>query len=600
MTIASSTRKAGPFTGDDASTVFAFSFKVFSASDLYVVKAVAATGVETVLTLTTDYTVTLNADQNNNPGGTVTLLSALASGYTLTLTSSLGYLQPTDLTNQGGFYPQVITTALDRLTILAQQLKERLDRAVVVPISSALTVDALTADLITLADDVANIDTVAGISADVSTVAGISTDVTTAAANITSISNFADIYYGPSATAPTTRKDGSALQEGDLYFDTATGLMRVRTAVSGWLDAQTPIPISITTQTFSGTGSQTAFTLSSAPAFLTALEVAISGAVKIPTTDYTLSGTTLTFTSAPTSGTNNIFCRWYSAYSGGVPNDGSVTAAKLAPGAVESVTNSRIGSTGPASCRNKIRNPRFCVNQRGVSGTVTLAAGAFGHDGWKGGAAGCTYIFSITQGRTNLIISAGSLVQTVDGNDLAARANTYTLSWGGTCQGKIGAGSYGASGVTGPATGGTNINVEFGPGTLYEPQFEIGTVASEFDCLPKWAEFLRCRRYLNIFSGADLEGGQSGLCNVAAYLSGKLYGVIHLPVEMRATPTITYSALADLRVYINGAASTPTVITLNMGVSDIVELAIDCTSLAGQAGFMRIINSGWLALSSEI
>lgn len=103
------------------------------------------------------------------------------------------------------------------MTILAQQLKEKLDRAVVAPISSALTVDALTADLITLADDVANIDTVAGISADVSTVAGVSTDVKTAAANITGISNFADIYYGPSATAPTTRKDGSALQEGDLY-----------------------------------------------------------------------------------------------------------------------------------------------------------------------------------------------------------------------------------------------------------------------------------------------------------------------------------------------------------------------------------------------
>ena len=145
MTIASSTRKAGPFTGDDASTTFAFGFKVFSASDLYVVKALTATGAETVLTLTTDYTVSLNADQNNSPGGTVTLTSVLASGYTLTLTSSVGYLQPTDLTNQGGFYPQVITTALDRLTILAQQLKERLDRAVVVPITSTLGDAALPA-----------------------------------------------------------------------------------------------------------------------------------------------------------------------------------------------------------------------------------------------------------------------------------------------------------------------------------------------------------------------------------------------------------------------------------------------------------------------
>ena len=136
MTIASSTRKAGPFTGDGASTVFAFSFKVFSASDLYVVKAVASTSAETVLTLATDYTVSLNSDQDNSPGGTVTLASVLASGYTLTLTSSVGYLQPTDLTNQGGFYPRVINSALDRLTILTQQLNEQVQRCVRIPMSS--------------------------------------------------------------------------------------------------------------------------------------------------------------------------------------------------------------------------------------------------------------------------------------------------------------------------------------------------------------------------------------------------------------------------------------------------------------------------------
>ena len=128
---------------------------------------------------------------------------------------------------------------------------------------------------------------------------------------------------------------------------------------------------------------------------------------------------------------------------------------------------------------------------------MTLAAGKFGHDGWKAGANGCTYTFSTTNGRTTLNITAGSLVQTVDGNDLAAGTNTHTLSWGGTCQGKIGAGSYGASGVTGEATGGTNISVEFNTGTLYEPQFEIGTVASEFDYLPEaFEEDARCQRYL--------------------------------------------------------------------------------------------------------
>ncbi|MDV7396614.1 hypothetical protein RZS08_34780, partial [Arthrospira platensis SPKY1] len=46
----------------------------------------------------------------------------------------------------------------------------------------------------------------------------------------------------------------------------------------------------VSSQTFSGTGAQTAFTLSSAPASLPALEVFISGVRQTPTADYTFSG----------------------------------------------------------------------------------------------------------------------------------------------------------------------------------------------------------------------------------------------------------------------------------------------------------------------
>ena len=160
MTIASSTRKAGPFTGDGASTIFAFSFKVFSASDLYVVKAATATSAETVLTLTTDYTVSLNADQNNSPGGTVLLNSALGVGYTLTLASRISYTQNLTLTNQGAFYPAVINSALDRLTILTQQLNEQVQRCVRLPISSpdgsqVPTAQQMRADVQTTYDNVA-------------------------------------------------------------------------------------------------------------------------------------------------------------------------------------------------------------------------------------------------------------------------------------------------------------------------------------------------------------------------------------------------------------------------------------------------------------
>ena len=81
MTISSTIRKAGPFIGNGSASSFPFTYKVFQASDLEVVRLDTSTNIETVLTLTTNYTVTLNTDQNSNPGGTVVLVGGpLATG----------------------------------------------------------------------------------------------------------------------------------------------------------------------------------------------------------------------------------------------------------------------------------------------------------------------------------------------------------------------------------------------------------------------------------------------------------------------------------------------------------------------------------------
>lgn len=136
MTISSQDRKAGPYIGAGTTTSFTFAFKVFAATDLLVVQTDTELGTESTLVLNTDYTVSLNPDQNANPGGSVVLASVLAIGFNLTITSSLEYLQPTDLTNQGGFYPSVITNALDRLTIFCQQLADAADRSLKVAVST--------------------------------------------------------------------------------------------------------------------------------------------------------------------------------------------------------------------------------------------------------------------------------------------------------------------------------------------------------------------------------------------------------------------------------------------------------------------------------
>jgi hypothetical protein len=138
MTISSTTRIAGPFTGNGVTTTFPFAYKVFSTADVQVIRLTISTGIETTLTIVTDYTITLNGDQDSNPGGNIVLVAALSALYTLTATSDIANLQPTDLTNQGGFYPEVITDALDRATIQIQQLADQTDRAIKIPLSDGV------------------------------------------------------------------------------------------------------------------------------------------------------------------------------------------------------------------------------------------------------------------------------------------------------------------------------------------------------------------------------------------------------------------------------------------------------------------------------
>lgn len=102
--------------------------------------------------------------------------------------------------------------------------------------ANVTTVAGVSANVTTVAGISSNVTTVAGISGNVTTVAGISSDVTIAAANVADISNFADVYQGAKATDPTLRNDGSALQSGDLYFNTTDDVMKVREA-GAWLAA---------------------------------------------------------------------------------------------------------------------------------------------------------------------------------------------------------------------------------------------------------------------------------------------------------------------------------------------------------------------------
>jgi hypothetical protein len=199
---------------------------------------------------------------------------------------------------------------------------------------------------------------------------------------------------------------------------------------------------------------------------------------------------------------------------------------------------------GPTGVINAIINGNFAVNQRAVSGTVTLAAGAYGHDRWKAGASGCTYTFATVNNVTTLTISAGSLIQVIEGLNLGS--GTYTLSWTGTAQGKIGAGSYAGSGVTGAAVGGTDLNIEFNTGTVSLVQFEQGSVATPFERRPYGTELVLCQRYFINWVGNSAANGFPMVGTGIAANTSSANIFIPTPCTLRATTTVTFSGTLTL------------------------------------------------------
>jgi hypothetical protein len=96
------------------------------------------------------------------------------------------------------------------------------------------------------------------------------------------------------------------------------------------------------TDTFSGTGSQTAFTLSRNVATVNDIQVVVNNVVQQPS-NYSVLVNILTFSPAPSAGTDNIYVRYLSTnITAVVPQQGTVTNSSFAPGASEFASGTRL------------------------------------------------------------------------------------------------------------------------------------------------------------------------------------------------------------------------------------------------------------------
>lgn len=170
----------------------------------------------------------------------------------------------------------------------------------------------------------------------------------------------------------------------------------------GPLFNQTPI------DTFTGDGTTVSFPLSYNPGTVNGLIIAVGGAVQRPGSDFTCTGTTLLFTSAPpapSSGVTQNILVIYRGVAGSavVPVDGSVNVAKLAPdvlaafaqlGQTQTFTKAQRGAVAslPATTGNLTFNFASSNNFAGtVTGNVTFL------NSFTNASAGQSGIISITQ-----------------------------------------------------------------------------------------------------------------------------------------------------------------------------------------------------------
>jgi hypothetical protein len=153
MTIETTTSSV-TYQGNSATTVFTYGFLIPAAADA----VVSLTDIAGNTTETLDpaaYTITGLNDAN---GGTVTyplVGSPITTASNFTIQRVLPLTQEVDLTNQDGFFPDVLEAALDNLCMEIQQVQEQIDRAVIFPVGTTVNVPALTAAILAGADQAA-------------------------------------------------------------------------------------------------------------------------------------------------------------------------------------------------------------------------------------------------------------------------------------------------------------------------------------------------------------------------------------------------------------------------------------------------------------
>ena len=199
MTVSTTSIK-NSYSANGSTTSFSYTFKVFASSEVKVIVRTDSSGAESVRAEgsgSTNYAVTGVGEAG---GGTVTFVTAPASGETVVILRDTALTQATDYQPADPFPAESHEDALDKLTHITQEIQEELDRSFKVSRTNAITTPEFTDDA------TARASLLLGFSSD-----GNNLEATTGRVSSVSVSNVA--------------VSGGASQDATVSFNSTTGAL---------------------------------------------------------------------------------------------------------------------------------------------------------------------------------------------------------------------------------------------------------------------------------------------------------------------------------------------------------------------------------------